>query len=193
MSQILVVGLDNQAPGGNSPYIPRTEANPPFPHYVQAKAIDARTSTELRVDNECRRGVRGDPVHGGHRGFHRQRVVEHHHSRAEHQRLSGDAGAVTVEAAFAIAALVSVLVVCLAGLDAVVLQIRCVDAAREAARLAARGDDGVAAAQRVGPAGAVVSVRREGALLVARVSARSALLPGVAIGAEAVSVAERGR
>ena len=56
----------------------------------------------------------------------------------------------------------SVLVVCLAGLNAAVLQIRCVDAAREAARLAARGDDGVAAARRVGPAGAVVSVHRDG-------------------------------
>lgn len=81
---------------------------------------------------------------------------------------------------------------CLAGLNAAVLQIRCVDAAREAARLAARGDDGVAAAHRVAPAGAVVSVRRDGALLVARVSATSPLLPGIAIAAEAVSAAESG-
>lgn len=83
--------------------------------------------------------------------------------------------------------------VCLAGLNAAVLQIRCVDAAREAARLAARGDDGVAAAQRVGPAGAVVSVHREGELLVARISTTSPLLPGITIAAEAVSVAEQGR
>lgn len=82
------------------------------------------------------------------------------------------------------------LVVCLAGLNAVVLQIRCVDAAREAARLAARGDDGVAAARRVGPAGAVVSVRREGEFLVARISTQSVLLPGITIAAEAVSAAE---
>lgn len=82
---------------------------------------------------------------------------------------------------------------CLAGLNAVVLQIRCVDAAREAARLAARGDDGVAAARRVGPAGALVSVRRDGELLVARISTRSALLPGITIAAEAVAVAEPGR
>ncbi|MGB5112217.1 MAG: TadE family type IV pilus minor pilin [Mycobacterium sp.] len=107
--------------------------------------------------------------------------------------MSDDTGAVTVEAAFAIAALVSVLVVCLAGLNAVVLQIRCVDAAREAARLAARGDDGVAAARRVGPVDAVVSVHREGELLVARISTRSPLLPGITIAAEAVSVAEPGR
>lgn len=81
---------------------------------------------------------------------------------------------------------------CLAGLNAAVLQIRCVDAAREAARLAARGDDGVAAAYRVAPAGAVVSVRRDGGVLVARVSATSPLLPGIAIAAEAVSAAELG-
>lgn len=83
--------------------------------------------------------------------------------------------------------------VCLAGLNAAVLQIRCVDAAREAARLAARGDDGIAAARRVGPGGAVVSVHREGELLVARISTTSALLPGITITAEAVSVAEQGR
>ena len=46
---------------------------------------------------------------------------------------------VTVEAAFAIAALVVVLVLCVSGLTAVSMQVRCVDAAREAARLAARG------------------------------------------------------
>lgn len=97
-----------------------------------------------------------------------------------------------MEAAFAIAALASVLVVCLAGLNAVVLQIRCVDAAREAARLAARGDDG-AAARRAGPDGAVVSIRRDGETLVARVSTRSPLLPGITITAEAVSAVEPGR
>lgn len=98
-----------------------------------------------------------------------------------------------MEAAFAIAALASVLVVCLAGLNAVVLQIRCVDAAREAARLAARGDDGAAAARRAGPDGAVVSIRRDGETLVARVSTRSPLLPGITITAEAVSAVEPGR
>ncbi len=97
-----------------------------------------------------------------------------------------------MEAAFAIAALASVLVVCLAGLNAVVLQIRCVDAAREAARLAARGDDGAAAARRVGPDGMAVSIQRRGDTLVARVSTRTPLLPGIIIAAEAVSAAEPG-
>ncbi len=40
----------------------------------------------------------------------------------------------------AIATLVLVLVLCLAGVTAVSMQVRCIDAAREAARLAARGD-----------------------------------------------------
>jgi Flp pilus assembly protein TadG len=59
-------------------------------------------------------------------------------------------GASTVEAAIAIAALVVVLVLCLAGVSAVLMQVRCVDAAREAARLAARGDDRCIAEQRHG-------------------------------------------
>ncbi|MCV7295399.1 pilus biosynthesis protein TadE, partial [Mycobacterium goodii] len=43
------------------------------------------------------------------------------------------------------AALVVVLVLCVGGLSTVSMQVRCVDAAREAARLAARGDDRAAA------------------------------------------------
>ena len=69
------------------------------------------------------------------------RADEHHQPSAEHQRLTGDRGAATVEAAFAIAALVVVLVLCAGGLTALSMQVRCIDAAREAARLAARGDD----------------------------------------------------
>ncbi len=105
-----------------------------------------------------------------------------------------DRGAVTVEAAFALAAVVAVLVLCVAGLSAVSLQVRCIDAAREAARLAARGDDAAAmrAARTVAPDGAGVELRRDGQWVRARVSTRSALLPGVTIAAEAVSAAEPG-
>jgi hypothetical protein len=83
---------------------------------------------------------------------------------------------------------------CVAGLTAVSMQVRCVDAAREAARLAARGDDGSAAvaAHRVAPDGAVVELRRDGELVVATVTARSPLLPGVTVAAEAVAAAEPG-
>jgi hypothetical protein len=74
------------------------------------------------------------------------------------------------------------------------MQVRCVDAAREAARLAARGDDGSAsnAARSIAPDGAAVRLRRDGQLVVATVSARSALLPGVTVGAQAVAAVEPG-
>nr|WP_304413330.1 TadE family type IV pilus minor pilin [Mycobacterium sp. URHB0044] len=104
------------------------------------------------------------------------------------------AGGATVEAAFAMAALVVVLTLCLAGLTAMAMQVRCVDAAREAARLAARGDDRAAseAARTVGPAGAGLDVRRSDGRVVARVAARSPLLPGITIAAEAVAAVEPG-
>ncbi|WP_029116859.1 TadE family type IV pilus minor pilin [Mycobacterium sp. URHB0044] len=92
------------------------------------------------------------------------------------------------------AALVVVLTLCLAGLTAMAMQVRCVDAAREAARLAARGDDRAAseAARTVGPAGAGLDVRRSDGRVVARVAARSPLLPGITIAAEAVAAVEPG-
>ncbi|WP_322576663.1 TadE family type IV pilus minor pilin [Mycobacterium avium] len=109
--------------------------------------------------------------------------------------MAGCAGASTVEAALGIASLVVVLVACLAGITAVSMQVRCVDAAREAARLAARGDErsATAAAARLAPAGARVDLRRDGDLLVATVVAHSKLLPALDIRAQAVSSAEPAR
>jgi type II secretory pathway component PulL len=88
--------------------------------------------------------------------------------------------------------LVFVLVLCLAGLSAVSMQVRCVDAAREAARLAARGDErsAVDVARRVAPGGAQVQLRRDGETIVATVTVRSRLLPAVAIAATGISAAE---
>jgi hypothetical protein len=90
---------------------------------------------------------------------------------------------------------VVVLVLCLAGVTAVSMQVRCVDAAREAARLAARGDhrSAIVAAHRIAPAGARVDVRREGEFLVATVIVHSKLLPALDIAAKAVSAAEPSR
>ncbi|MEB3022234.1 TadE family type IV pilus minor pilin [[Mycobacterium] crassicus] len=107
-------------------------------------------------------------------------------------RLADDAGAGTVEAAFALAALVSVLVLCLAGISAVSAQIRCVDAAREAARTAARGDTpgAMAVARRIAPDGAAIGLRADGGFVVATVTARIALLPGLPVSAEAESALE---
>ena len=95
----------------------------------------------------------------------------------------------------AIAALVVVLVLCLAGIAAVATQVRCIDAAREAARLAARGDDrsAVDAARRIAPGGARIQVRRHGDFYVATVVAHSKLLPTLDIAAKAVSAAESRR
>ena len=89
-------------------------------------------------------------------------------------------------------ALVAVLVVCVAGLTALSMQVRCIDAAREAARLAARGDDASATrvARQIAAARAVVAVRRDGDFVVARVTAGSAVLPGIVIAAEGVSAVE---
>ena len=85
-----------------------------------------------------------------------------------------------------------VLVLCVAGLTAMSMQVRCIDAAREAARLAARGDDGSAlqAAQNIAPSGAVVQLRREGGLVVTSVIAHSMVLPGIAIRADTVAAIE---
>lgn len=97
-----------------------------------------------------------------------------------------------MEAALAIATLVVVLVGCLAGITAVSMQVRCVDAAREAARLAARGDEPSAldVARRIAPGGARVQLRRDGDFVVATVVAHSKVLPALDISAKAVASAE---
>jgi hypothetical protein len=94
----------------------------------------------------------------------------------------------------AIAALFVVLILCVSGLTAVSMQVRCVDAAREAARLAARGDESSAstAARSIAPDGAAVQLRRDGEFVVATVTTRSALLPGVKVAAQAVAAVEPG-
>jgi len=99
-----------------------------------------------------------------------------------------------VEAALALAALVAVVVLCAAGLTAVALQIQCIDAAREVARLAARGDvAALTGAERLAPAGASIELRRDGAYVRARVSGRSPLLPGLVISGDSVAMAEPDR
>jgi hypothetical protein len=89
---------------------------------------------------------------------------------------------------------VVVLVSCVGGLAAIGTQVRCVDSSREAARLAARGDQGAAsdAVRRGGPTGAELVLRRDGGFVVARVTSRSILLPGITIAAEAVAAVEPG-
>jgi Flp pilus assembly protein TadG len=104
-----------------------------------------------------------------------------------------DRGAVTVEAAIALAALLIAVLLCLGALLAVSAQVRCVDAAREAARLAARGagTDAIPAARRVAPPGATVTLRAEGDQVIATVTVRTPVLPLV-LRADAVAALEPG-
>jgi hypothetical protein len=112
----------------------------------------------------------------------------------EHRRGAVDGGSVTVEAAMALAVLAVVLVACLAGVACVIAQVRCADAAREAARLAGRGDPGAASAAvaALAPEGASLSLGGSGDLVLATVSvpAIGGILPGVTIRASASAARE---
>ena len=107
-----------------------------------------------------------------------------------------DRGSVTVEAAVALSAVVVVLVGCLTGLACVIAQLRCTDAAREAARLAARGDLAAArsAAAGLAPSGFSLSLDDDGDLVSASVAgpAVGGMLPGVRISAIQVAAREPG-
>ncbi|WP_327152490.1 TadE family type IV pilus minor pilin [Nocardia sp. NBC_01329] len=105
---------------------------------------------------------------------------------------SDETGSVTVEAAIALGAIAVTATLCMGAVFAAVTQVRCVDAAREAARLAARGDRAVAvdAARRVAPAGAEISLRDEGDRVVALVASDTPLIPVLELRAEAVAVKE---
>ena len=90
------------------------------------------------------------------------------------------------------ASLVVVVMLCVAAVLAVTAQIRCIDAAREAARLAARGDRdrAIPVASEVAPSGARIDLREEDGRVTARVVASAALLPGLDVSAEAVAAVE---
>jgi TadE-like protein len=99
-------------------------------------------------------------------------------------------GSVTAEFAVLLPGLVFLLAAVLAAGSAAVAQVRCVDAARSAARLAARHESGsvvVQAGRAAGPAGSSVRVSAGSQLVRVRVSAEVALpLPGrprLAVGA----------
>ncbi len=118
---------------------------------------------------------------------------------ADHRpaRRSGmDRGSVTAELAVGLPALVLLLLAGLTAVLVVLAKLECVDAAREAARAAARGDSGVTAGGRVAPHGATVSVGPDGDLV--RVTVRTAVrplgghLPGFTVSATAVAQPEPG-
>ncbi|KAA9149485.1 pilus assembly protein [Amycolatopsis acidicola] len=111
-------------------------------------------------------------------------------------RGQSDRGAVTVEAAIALCGLTAVLGLILSGALAVAGELRCADAAREAARLVARGDRPLAdqAVEKLAPAGARLSVTESGAAVTAEVEADAVggLLPGLRLSARAYEVLEPG-
>ncbi|GAA1761730.1 hypothetical protein GCM10009681_36090 [Luedemannella helvata] len=76
-----------------------------------------------------------------------------------------------MEIAVALPVLVSLTLVAVGAVNAVLTRVRCVDAARDAALAAARGDAGEAAGRRLAPDGASVVVSVDGDLVRARVRA----------------------
>ncbi len=108
----------------------------------------------------------------------------------------GDRGSVTVEAALGIGALTFVSALLLAGIGVAADQLRCTDAAREAARLVARGQPARAeqAVREIAPPGARLDVVREGDAITAGVEAEpvAGLLPGIRLRSRAFAFAEPG-
>jgi Flp pilus assembly protein TadG len=103
---------------------------------------------------------------------------------------------VTAETAVVLPVLVLVLIGAVAALTVVGAQLRCVDAAREGARAAARGEDiaaVMAVVARGAPGGAATTVSVDGDEVTVTVSAEVAPLGSVSLGVEvsARAVAER--
>jgi Flp pilus assembly protein TadG len=115
-------------------------------------------------------------------------------SRAVRRGGDPERGAVTVEAAIALCGFVAVLVVVLAGQSAVLAQLRCVDAAEQAARLVARGDGERAhqIAARLAPSGASVRISDTGdtAAVSVQDDPFGGLLPILHLDADAYAVLE---
>jgi hypothetical protein len=111
-------------------------------------------------------------------------------------RAEQDRGAVTVEAAIALCALTVVFGLMLAGVVAVAGQLGCEDAAREAARLIARGQRPLAdqAVAQLAPEGARLTVAADGDAVIVDVSAEpvGGLLPGIHLHGRAYTVLEPG-
>ncbi len=110
----------------------------------------------------------------------------------------GQHGSVTAELALALPAVVLILAVVLVTGQVAGAQLRCIDAARAAARQAARGESGgvvFATARAAGPRGAWIRVLRGGATVTVSVDATVRLpmpgVPGVAVHGQAVADVEQ--
>jgi Flp pilus assembly protein TadG len=112
-------------------------------------------------------------------------------------QLDRSRGSVTAEFAVLLPGLALLLAVVLSAGSAAAAQLRCIDAARSAARLAARHESPsavVAAARSAGPAGASVQVARAAGLVRVQVRAEVPLLlpghPSLGVAATAVAPME---
>jgi Flp pilus assembly protein TadG len=121
-------------------------------------------------------------------------VTRRRHPR--HRPAGRDRGSFTAELAAGLPALVLLLLAGLTAVTAVGTKLQCVDAAREAALAASRGEPGDAAGQRVAPPGATVAVRvdgeRVGVVVTAPVRPLGARLPAITVTATAVAALEPG-
>lgn len=116
-------------------------------------------------------------------------------------RSTRESGSATVEVAVLLPALVLAFLAGAWGLGAVTAQLRCVDAAREAARALARGEQPQAAravASAAAPPEATVEVDTSGGLVTVRVRApvrlpgpAGGLWPGLAVSGAASTLVER--
>lgn len=108
--------------------------------------------------------------------------------------LSEDRGAVTVEAALALCTLVLVLALAIGTVAVTSARLRCLDAARETARLVARGEPDRAreVGEAVAPTGARVEVRVHGDEVTVDVVSNAAGLPGLTVTGRAIGVLEPG-
>lgn len=98
---------------------------------------------------------------------------------------------VTVEAAYAMAAIAAFLIIGVGAVMGVSAQIRCTDAAREVARLTAAGDQSARrAGEQVAPDGASIQIGGDGDRVVVSVSSRVPLLPLLSVSARAIAVRE---
>jgi Flp pilus assembly protein TadG len=112
------------------------------------------------------------------------------------RRARRDRGSFTAELAAGLPALLLLLFAGLTAVNAVTTKAQCVDAAREAALAAARGEGGAEAGRRVAPPGATVSIATAGDTVVATVRAPVRAIgggvPGTTVTATAVAAMEPG-
>lgn len=112
------------------------------------------------------------------------------------RQLRQDHGSATVEGALALSTLVLIFAMILAGVATVLDQLRCIDAAGEAARLLSRGQEERAeeAVRRLAPAEAELEIIPDGRAVTVTVQAQPAggFLPGVRVHSQAHAELEPG-